>query len=175
MSFRATCVALLLSSLPIAGCGTIANIATVRPEKGGKTPFGGVRTDLACLKKAENGELNVGRHQKSESEPNSQLGLVFLYAADLPLSFIGDVVTWPYTATYSFINQPTPLPPFAFTPPLVTQSAPEPAPDPMQTPVPPGIQLPPIPALPLPPPKPTDLLKPSDLPKPTDLPKMGMP
>jgi hypothetical protein len=32
-------------------------------------------------------------------------------AADLPFSLIGDAVTWPYTAAYSFINQPIPTPP----------------------------------------------------------------
>ncbi len=31
--------------------------------------------------------------------------------ADLPFSFVGDVVTWPYTAAYSCINQPIPTPP----------------------------------------------------------------
>jgi hypothetical protein len=32
-------------------------------------------------------------------------------AADLPFSLIGDVLTWPYAAAYSFINQPIPTPP----------------------------------------------------------------
>jgi hypothetical protein len=36
---------------------------------------------------------------------------MLLYALDLPFSLMGDVVTWPYTAAYSFINQPVFVPP----------------------------------------------------------------
>jgi uncharacterized protein YceK len=106
MAFRASCVALLLSSLPIAGCGTVANLVKPGPEEGGKSPFGGVRQDVWRIKMAA-----------SESELYRQVALRLLCAADLPFSLIGDVVTWPYTATYSYINQPIPTPPVIQAPP----------------------------------------------------------
>jgi hypothetical protein len=100
MAFRASCVALLLSILPIAGCGTAANLVRWRPEEGGRSPFGGVRQDVSCIEQASNGESDSRTSHKA-----------LICAADLPLSFVGDVVTWPYTAAYTFINQPIPTPP----------------------------------------------------------------
>lgn len=123
MAFRAIRVALLLSILPIAGCGTVANLVSSHPQGGGKSPFGGVRQDVSCMKKAENGELRLGTHPKSQSERHPRIALKLLCAADLPFSFIGDVVTWPYTATYTYINQPIPTPPITQAPP-VTEIAP---------------------------------------------------
>jgi uncharacterized protein YceK len=114
MAVRAICVALLLSTLPIAGCGTVANLVKQRPGKGGVTPFGGVRQDVSSIKKAANGEFGefgFSTHPKAGSEPHPQVALMLLCAADLPFTAIGDVVTWPYTAAYSFINQPIPIPP----------------------------------------------------------------
>jgi hypothetical protein len=128
MAFRAICVALLLSSLPIAGCGTVANLARQGPEEeGGMIPFGGVKQDVACIKKAENGEFSFRTPPNSESEPHPQVALMLLCAADVPFSLIGDVVTWPYTVAYSYINQPTPTPPITLAPtPPVTQASPVP-------------------------------------------------
>ena len=123
MRYRAICFALLLSSLPLAGCGTVANLVKSRPEEGGKSPFGGVRQDVRCIEKASNGECGFGTHPKSESEQHPQVALMLLCAADLPLSLIGDVVTWPYTAAYSFINQPIPTPPMTLAPPIPTSPA----------------------------------------------------
>jgi uncharacterized protein YceK len=111
MAFRAICVALLLSSLPIAGCGTVANVVRPGPEGGGKSPLGGVRQDVSCIKKAANGEFGFRTHPRSESEQYPRLALMLFCAADLPLSLIGDVVMWPYTMVYSCINQPVPVPP----------------------------------------------------------------
>jgi uncharacterized protein YceK len=126
MAFRAICVALLLSSLPIAGCGTVANLARSNPEDGGIRPFGGVKHDVSCIKKAENGDVGCVLKPKSESEQYRQVALRLFCAADLPFSFIGDVVTWPYTATYAYINQPTPFPPITPAPtPPVTQATAE--------------------------------------------------
>ena len=116
MAFRTMCVALLLSSLPIAGCGTVANLARSGPEGGGKSPFGGVREDVSCIKEAANGECGFRIRPKSESEQYRQVALGLFCAADLPFSLIGDVVTWPYTATYSYINQPFPTPPVTQAP-----------------------------------------------------------
>jgi uncharacterized protein YceK len=111
MAFRAVCVALLLSSLPIAGCGTVANLVKSGPEGGGKRPFGGVRQDVGCIKTAANGESGFRTHPRSESEQYPQVARTLFCAADLPFSLIGDVVTWPYVVAYSFINQPIPTPP----------------------------------------------------------------
>jgi uncharacterized protein YceK len=110
MAFRSICVALLLASPLTAGCGTVANLVRSRPEEGGRSPFGGVRQDVWCLDKAANGELGAGAHNKSESDRYPQLALMLFCAVDLPFSLLGDIVTWPYTAAYSFINQPTPTP-----------------------------------------------------------------
>ncbi len=131
MAYRAICVAVLLSILPIAGCGTVSNLARSLPEEGGRTPFGGVRQDMACIKQAAKGEVLIGPHAKPEGEQDPQVALMLLCAADVPFSFIGDVVTWPYTAAYSFINQPVPVPPVvqaAGSPP--PQRADEPLPKP---------------------------------------------
>ena len=120
MAFRAIRVALLLSSLPMAGCGTVANLARPGPA-GGKIPFGGVRHDVSSIDKTANGECGCG--PCCTPEQYRQVALRVFCAADLPLSFIGDVVTWPYTATYTYINQPVPTPPIRQVPtPTVTQS-----------------------------------------------------
>jgi uncharacterized protein YceK len=104
-------VALLLATLSSAGCGTIANLVTQRPENNGRSPFGGVKQDVWCIKKAANGEFGFWTQPKSEPQQHPQVAPMLFCAADLPLSLIGDVVTWPYTAAYSFINQPIPTPP----------------------------------------------------------------
>jgi uncharacterized protein YceK len=143
MAFRAICVALLLSSLPIAGCGTVANLVKSPPEEGGKSPFGGVRQDVWCMKKASIGESGFSTHPTSESEQHPQLSLMLFCAADLPFSLIGDVVTWPYTVTYTFINQPIPTPP-------VTQAQPIPTPPVTQAPAEVRPQTPPSELLPEP-------------------------
>jgi uncharacterized protein YceK len=125
MAFRAIGVALLLSTLPIAGCGTVANLVTSRSEEGGKSPFGGVRQDVSCIKKGPNEESGFPIHADSEAKAYQQAALKLCCAVDLPLSFIGDVLTWPYTAAYSYINQPIPTPPvtLAPTPPVPQATA----------------------------------------------------
>ncbi|HEU5407433.1 MAG TPA: YceK/YidQ family lipoprotein, partial [Nitrospira sp.] len=77
-------------------------------------PFGGVRQDVSCIKKAASGEVACTPCSKSEQYRLTALSL--FCAADLPFSLIGDVVTWPYTATYCYINQPTPSPPVTQAP-----------------------------------------------------------
>jgi uncharacterized protein YceK len=111
MAFRTICVALLLSSLLIAGCGTVANLVKPGPVEGGKTPFGGVSQDVDCLKTTASGDFDLSKHPNSEAEQLPQVALMLLCAADLPFTLIGDVLTWPYTAAYSIINQPVPVPP----------------------------------------------------------------
>lgn len=128
MAFRAVCVALLISSLSSVGCGTVANLARQKPGEGGVSPFGGVRQDMACIKQAANGELGFRTHPKSESEQYPQLAIMLFCGADLPLSLIGDVVTWPYTAAYSFVNQPVPTPPVTLAPPHTPMTQPMPIP-----------------------------------------------
>ena len=77
-------------------------------------------------------------------------------AADLPFSLLGDIVTWPYTAAYTFINQPTPVPPLALAlapaanrpqatlPEPATQPMPQPMPLPMKIPLPPPLPQAPV-------------------------------
>jgi uncharacterized protein YceK len=141
MAFRAIRVALLLSALPAAGCGTVANLAHTRPEDGGRVPFGGVKRDVACLRGGMNEEPVSGTHLKSESGPYPRQLLTVLCAVDLPFSLIGDVVTWPYTAVYSVVNDPIPVPPLVLADVPVTQPLP-PAPvtPPMPLPIPPATQ-----------------------------------
>lgn len=122
MAFRAICIALLLSSLQIAGCGTVANLVRQDPdEEGGMIPFGGVKQDVSCMKQPANAECVCT--PCSNSEQSRQAARRLFCAADLPFSLIGDVVTWPYTATYRYINQPNPTPPVIQVP-LVTQAPP---------------------------------------------------
>jgi hypothetical protein len=63
---------------------------------------------MACIQKSES---------ESESEQHPQAAPTLFYAVDLPFSLLGDVVTWPYTAAYSYINQPIPVPPVIQAPP----------------------------------------------------------
>ncbi len=126
MAYRAVCVSLLLSSLPLAGCGTVGNLVKSPLGRGGKTPFGGVRQDVWCIQKVANGESAFKTDPKLDSEQQPQVALMLLCAADLPFSFLGDVLTWPYTASYSYINQPIPTPPVKMAPtPPVLQGAEE--------------------------------------------------
>ncbi len=115
MAYRATGIALLLASLAMAGCGTVANLAEPFPE-GGKSPFGGVRHDVACIQRAANEEFGVRTHPLSDTEQCRQVALMLFCAADLPFTLIGDVVTWPYAASYTCVNQPVPLPPLVHAP-----------------------------------------------------------
>jgi hypothetical protein len=151
MTFRAICVALLLSCLSTAGCGTVANLAHCRPEEGGRSPFGGVQQDLSCFREAANGELGFRSHPKSNAEDYPQVALMMFCAADLPFSLLGDVLTWPYTCSYTFINQPVPVPPIPLAGPPTIQVIPTPpATQPMPIPVPPPGTKPPVQGMPLP-------------------------
>lgn len=76
------------------------------------------------MQKAANGESGCGECVRSESEQHRQAALMLLSAADLPFSFLGDVVTWPYTAAYSFINEPVPTPPVLPVPDVGRPQAP---------------------------------------------------
>lgn len=116
MAIRVICAALLLASLPIAGCGTAANLVKCDPGTDGKSPFGGVRHDVMCMKTAGNGDTGCGIQPDSASQQHLQAARTFLCAVDLPFSLIGDLLTWPYTAAYTYINQPVPLPPMAQAP-----------------------------------------------------------
>jgi uncharacterized protein YceK len=114
MAVRAIRVALLLSTL--AGCGTVANLAQQGPE-GGMTPFGGVGHDVRWVREAKEGECNLAFHPEPGPGQYPQVALMLLCAADLPFSFIGDVLTWPYVAAYVCVNEPVSLPPVTEAPP----------------------------------------------------------
>lgn len=112
MAVRALHVALLLSVLALTGCGTAVNLTKPGPETGGdgKLPFGGVRQDVECIKTAANGELGLKSGPRSGWEQYPQAAVILFCSADLPFSLIGDIVTWPYAAAYTFINEPVPTP-----------------------------------------------------------------
>lgn len=128
MAVRVIRIALLTSLL--AGCGTVANLVRPGPEDGGKAPFGGVKEDVSGIEKAANGEFAA----RNDQYPH--MALLLIYAADLPFSAIGDVLTWPYTMAFTAVNQPVPVPPVR-----TTDVRPQPAPL-MPDPQPP---LPPVP------------------------------
>jgi uncharacterized protein YceK len=133
MAYRAICVALALSSLPVEGCGTVSNLVKPGPE-GGKTPFGGVRQDVSCIKKAVNGDAGDKTPSKSESDQYPQMALFMLCAMDLPFTLLGDAVTWPYSVSYTCINEPVPTPPVTVAPALSEASPPEPIAKPTKLP-----------------------------------------
>lgn len=144
MKFRTIRVVLLLSVLPVAGCGTVSNVVSARPEAGGKVPFGGVKKDLRCIHQASNEEWGARPQPQSESDSYLRTSLMLLCAADLPFSLVGDIVTWPYTASYSFINEPIPTPQVVLVGGPTANPLP-PAPvvpvvPPMKVPVPPALQ-----------------------------------
>lgn len=135
MTSRAICVA-VLAVLPAAGCGTAANLAHTRPEEGGRVPFGGVKRDLAALQQPEAGPRT---HHAPESEVYPRQSLAVLCALDLPFSFVGDVLTWPYVTVYSIVNEPVPAPAVVIadaTVPVPTSAVP--AVKPMSVPAAPG-------------------------------------
>jgi uncharacterized protein YceK len=113
MTFRAIRVAVLLSSLPLMGCGTVANLARQGPGDDMMSPFGGVHHDLSCMQSGATGET----HPRSQPDQHAETARTLLCAADLPLSLVGDVVTWPYVVAYCCVNQPIPVPPVTGAPP----------------------------------------------------------
>ena len=111
MAFRTLSVAWLLSSLSITGCGTVANLAKPGPEEGGKTPFGGVQHDVACLKAAEDGEGGLTAHPKSGPGQHPQVALAIFYAADLPLCLVPfSVPSWRRGGCGSSLDGGCPVP-----------------------------------------------------------------
>jgi uncharacterized protein YceK len=185
MAFRAICGAVLLACLP-AGCGTISNVVRPGPDQGGKQPFGGVHQDEANIRQAANGRSDLLGHPKPTPDPKPQWLPLALYALDLPLSFVGDVVTLPYVVSYSFINRSTYIPPLVIAPPVppggpavmppVTPPAGTPATLPPPTPLPPGAQTPPAAPANPPAPVPQTTLPPAyPTPSPTPLPPLASP
>lgn len=124
MTIRVLCVALGLSCLPLIGCGTTANLVRSYPDDGGKIPFGGVKQDLRVLR----GPSPVAADGCPEPVPECKEypgGLLkVVCAADLPFSFLGDLVTWPYVVIYRFINEPIAIPPLTHVPVIAVPPAP---------------------------------------------------
>ncbi len=120
MASRAACFVVLLGGLAAGGCGTVANLAQPGAGGGGKVPFGGIQHDLYGVQ---------GAHEESApdslpgSGPPPRLGKGLVCAVDLPFSLVGDLVTWPYTAAYTFINAPVPVPPFLAAPDVLSPQA----------------------------------------------------
>lgn len=132
MTSRAIRVALLVPALAAVGCGTASNLIGAGPGK--KVPFGGVHHDIRCLNHAADGQFG-GR---SEAESYPRLMTMVLCAADLPLSFVADAVTWPYTCSYTYVNSPTDYPPLLITPPGGGPAVPHMAPQQVPAEIPPA-------------------------------------
>lgn len=154
MAFRAICFAFLFSSLSASGCGTVSNLSCTPPEEGGKSPFGGVKQDVSCIKQASNGEYGLRTHPKSESEQYPQVAIMLFCAADLPFSLLADIAMWPYTVSYTCVNEPVPPPPVTIaTTDSRPQNSPPPMPQPLKLPspapvVPPAVVVPPAAVIP---------------------------
>jgi uncharacterized protein YceK len=118
-----------ITGLSMAGCGTMANLAAPGPAAGGKAAFGGVQRDLDLIRTAH-GESDT---PQAESHPTLK---AVAATVDLPFSFVGDVVTWPYVAAYSIVNRPSPTPPVVQipTPPANAAERPTIVPNPFATP-----------------------------------------
>ena len=87
---RPAAILALLPCAALSGCGTMYNIADreiILPERPA-TPFGGVGNDLRWMARCD------GKYW----------GGVPLAAADMPLSFAGDIITLPYTVPYWLIH-----------------------------------------------------------------------
>lgn len=147
MAFRTTRLAVLLATLPLAGCGTLANVANSRTEEGGRIPFGGTKHDLQCLRGATSGEIGYRGHARPADEAYPRTALGLFCAADLPLSAVADTVLWPYTATYTRVNAPVGYPPIGIgeTPPLQGAAVTSPQAVGPPPPVTPPATLPPMP------------------------------
>jgi uncharacterized protein YceK len=140
MTVRVMCGALLLAALPAAGCGTVANLAHTKVEEGGRAPFGGVKRDLAVLHAEPGGPGEALRYPHHVATA--------LCAADLPLSLVGDVVTWPYAKVYTAVNAPVAASPVVIADAGAGRS---PAPAPLPVLPPPRVVIPqPAPPEPLP-------------------------
>src|SRR5262249_2075224 len=86
---------------------------------------GGVRYDVSRVQQA-----NADAEARRTSDPGgfTRAALALPWAVDVPLSVVGDVVTWPYTAAYTCINAPVPGPTFfPAPPPVVPPPLPAPA------------------------------------------------
>lgn len=146
MTARVIRVALLTAALATVGCGTAGNLVGAGPGK--KVPFGGVKRDLQCLTEVRDGGVTLRTGEEWEPLRHEQHLLMLLCAADLPFSFVGDVISWPYTRTYAYINAPTDYPAILVTapPPVptppITGAAPAvlpgPGTAPATLPIPPG-------------------------------------
>ena len=164
MTFRGICGGLLLSVLSATGCGTMANLAHSNSEDGGRIPFGGVKRDVAGIRKSSGEEPGPITHRKAKSEQYPHEVLTLLCAVDLPFSAVGDLLTWAYTSAYTTANEPVPVPPVTFASAPATLQLPPAPPPPKPTAMPPMKQFPP--AMP-----PTDFVgPPAPQPEPAKLP-----
>lgn len=93
---RALSVSVALVLLGLAGCGSMANTFTMKPEEGGKRIYGGVRADCEvasdCL-----GNRDVGA---------ARLPLLLQAYADMPFSLVGDTLALPITVPATLMREP---------------------------------------------------------------------
>lgn len=162
MTARISRAAALLALLPLAGCGTVANLTPPNPDAA-RVPFGGVKHDLAGLRGAAHGAPGCEACAGKGGPQYPHTALAALCAADLPFSLVGDLVTWPYIRVYNVVNAPVPTAPLTFADPGAIPARPVPPTPPKQMPLPVPPELPkgaapPAVPVPLPPlPKPAQL------------------
>jgi uncharacterized protein YceK len=92
---HAALIAILVTSLLASGCGTVVNL--VRPNDEPKA-FGGIRFDIEQIDKLVSDGPADANGPLTSSGTGAALGaLIFLAApfADLPLSLLGDTLTYP--------------------------------------------------------------------------------
>lgn len=94
---RPYCLGCLAACLFCTGCGTFVNL--VKPSTEEKA-FGGVRVDVETIGKLADGE-SLGSHPLSANAsasggaPIAAAIMILGPFVDLPLSFLGDIVTYP--------------------------------------------------------------------------------
>ena len=139
MNVRATTAVLLLACLASAGCGTVANLCTAGPRRAAASPSVASSTTSRTFRNRPAG-TPTSRRTARDNYPRTALTL--LCAVDLPFSFVGDVITWPYTASFTYVNQPAPFAPIQILPPLLPAAAPAEAPPEMRPqPLPPPLPV----------------------------------
>lgn len=96
-------VTLLLITVALSGCGTMASVCMYDPAEGGKRPYGGTTHCVEAMKHTifDDHFLAI---------PNSRALCFAFQACDLPLSLAADTVALPFTVPYTLINNHQPSP-----------------------------------------------------------------
>src|SRR5690242_6802535 len=83
-------VGFLLVTLPVAGCGTLANTAWFQEEEGGHRVYGGVRGHCEQIRDEITADPSAERHDGGSRGKD-----LLFHAIDLPCCVVGDTVMLP--------------------------------------------------------------------------------